>query len=155
MFTGDGSASFLVPALHRAGFANRPESVARVDGLKLNGAWMTAVVRCAPPDNKPTRRETATCRKWLVLECRMLKRVSAVLVLGKIAMDGFVIAMRSAGHPYPPMAFRHGAEYALPCRFRRLFVSYHPSRQNTQTGRLTARMLDIVLARIRRRLAGG
>ena len=167
MFTGDGSASFLVPALYRAGFASRPESVARGDGLRLKDAWMTAVVRCAPPDNKPTRRETETCREWLIRECRLLKRVSAVLVLGRIAMDGFVEAMRvaaerqrrgssasarAAGHDYPRMDFRHGAEYPLPCRFRRLFVSYHPSRQNTQTGRLTARMLDSVLRRIRRHM---
>jgi uracil-DNA glycosylase family 4 len=149
MFTGDGSASFLVPALYRAGFASKPESAARNDGLRLKDAWMTAVVRCAPPFNKPTPREAATCREWLIRECRLLRRVSAVLVLGRIAMDGFVEAMRSAGHPYPRMAFRHGAEYALPCRFRRLFVSYHPSRQNTQTGRLTARMLDSVLRRVR------
>jgi len=112
---------------------------------------MTAVVRCAPPDNKPAPRELAKCRRWLIAECRFLPRVSAVLVLGKVALDGFVAAMREAGHPCPRFRFRHGAEYQLPCRFRRLFISYHPSRQNTQTGRLTSAMLDSVLRRIRRR----
>jgi uracil-DNA glycosylase family 4 len=153
MFTGDGSADFLIPALYRAGFANRPESLRRNDGFALRNCFMTAVGRCAPPDNKPTPGELSTCRDWLVEECRLLPRVSAVLVLGKIAMDGFIHALRQAGHKYPPMKFAHGASYPLPCRFQRMFCSYHPSRQNTQTGRLTAPMLDAVLRNIRKSLA--
>jgi len=152
MFTGDGSADFLIPALHRAGFANRLQSERRNDGFALRDCYMTAVARCAPPDNKPTPGELSNCRNWLLNECRLLPRISAVLVLGKIAMDGFIAAMRKAGHPYPPMKFAHGASYPLPCRFRRMFCSYHPSRQNTQTGRLTAPMLDAVLNKIRKSL---
>jgi len=152
MFTGDGSADFLIPALYRAGFANRPASIKRNDGFALRDCYMTAVARCAPPDNKPTPQELANCRGWPINECRLLPRVSAVLVLGKIAMDGFIKAMRTAGHPYPPMKFAHGASYPLPCRFQRMFCSYHPSRQNTQTGRLTAKMLDSVLAKIKNTL---
>lgn len=150
MFTGDGSADFLVPALYRAGFASQPASKRRGDGLRLPNCWMTAVARCAPPDNRPSPRELANCRRWLLAECRLLPRVAAVLVLGKIALDGFLAAMREAGHPCPAMKFGHGTSYPLPCRFRRLFCSYHPSRQNTQTGRLTAPMLDSVLRRIRK-----
>jgi len=153
MFTGDGSADFLIPALWRAGFASQARSLRRGDGLRLRDCYMTAVARCAPPGNKPSFRELENCRRWLIAECRLLPRISAVLVLGKIALDGFTAAMRAAGHDYPSMKFGHGASYALPCRFKRLFCSYHPSRQNTQTGRLTARMLDTVLGTIKRKLA--
>jgi len=148
MFTGDGSADFLVPALNRTGFANQPRSQGRGDGLKLKGAYMTAVCRCAPPDNKPTPRELAACRPFLLQEISALKNIRAVLVLGKIAMDGYLAALKTAGHPIRGLKFAHGAEYRMPAGLPRLFASYHPSRQNTQTGRLTRVMLDGVLQKV-------
>ncbi len=150
MFTGDGSASFLMRALHVSGFANQPESEHRNDGLKLHGAYMTAVARCAPPDNKPTPREILNCRPFMLREMALLPRLRAVLALGRIAMDGYLDTLTSAGHPVKRLPFSHGAEFALPGGLPRLFVSYHPSRQNTQTGRLTPRMLLSVLQRVRR-----
>ena len=153
MFTGDGSADFLIPALWRAGFANRPRSERRNDGLTLRGCFMTAVARCAPPGNKPLPRELAKCRKYLLDELRLLRKIRAILVLGRIAMDGFIDALKASGHPMKRLPFRHGGEYELPGFSARLFASYHPSRQNTQTGRLTATMLDSVLRRTRKFLA--
>jgi uracil-DNA glycosylase family 4 len=148
MFTGDGSADFLIPAMHRAGLANKPTSERRGDGLKLVGAYMTAVCRCAPPDNKPTPRELALCRPFLLREMSALNKVRAVLVLGKIAMDGYLAALKHNGHALRGLKFAHGTEYPMPAGLPRLFASYHPSRQNTQTGRLTARMLDSVFRKV-------
>jgi len=148
IFTGDSSGTFLMRALHQAGFASLPDSVGRDDGLELINAFMTAVVRCAPPDNKPLPEEVLNCRHFLMREASLLPEVRAVLALGKIAMDGYLNALISSGLPVKRLAFRHGAEYELPGRLPRLFVSYHPSRQNTQTGRLTPEMLDEVLGRI-------
>lgn len=150
MFTGDGSASFLMRALHRNGLASRPESDRRGDGLKLKDTHLTAVARCAPPDNKPSRREILNCRPFLLEEIALLKRVRAVLALGRIALDGYLDALRDSGHRIGRCAFGHGAEFALPAGLPRLFVSYHPSRQNTQTGRLTLRMLSAVIRRAAR-----
>jgi uracil-DNA glycosylase family 4 len=152
MFTGDGSADFLIPALHRAGFASQPLSERRGDGLRLNGAYLTAVCRCAPPDNEPTRGELALCRPFLSREIAALKNVRAVLVLGKIAMDGYLAALKAAGHAIKGAKFVHGVEYPMPAGLPRLLASYHPSRQNTQTGRLTRAMLDSVLLRVRRNI---
>ncbi len=150
MFTGDGSASFLISALHRNGFANHAMSLHRGDGLKLNGAYMTAVARCAPPQNRPTPHEIENCRPFLLREIALLRQVRAVLVLGRIAMDGYLNAINSIGGKVRRLPFAHGAEFELPDGLPRLFVSYHPSRQNTQTGRLTRRMFDQVLRRLRR-----
>jgi uracil-DNA glycosylase family 4 len=150
MFTGDGSSAFLVSALHRAGFANQATSTSRDDGLELRDARMLAVVRCVPPDNQPTPRELLNCRPWLLDEIALLPRVKAVLTLGRIALDGWTAALRSAGHAIPRLRFAHGAVHALPPPLPRVFVSYHPSRQNTGTGRLTAAMLDRVLSDVRR-----
>jgi uracil-DNA glycosylase family 4 len=150
MFTGDSSGNWLYRALHRAGFANRPESWGRDDGLALESAWITAGARCAPPDNRPEPEELRACRDYLVRELRALAEVRVVLALGKIAFDAALAAWADAGGVVarPRPAFAHGAEAALDER-RVLLASYHPSRQNTQTGRLTEPMLDAIFARAR------
>jgi uracil-DNA glycosylase family 4 len=148
MFTGDGSANFLVSALYRAGFASQPTSRHRGDGLSLLDCYITAVVRCPPPQNRPTPQEIANCRQYLLEEMALLPRIRAVLVLGRVAFQGYLAALRQAGYPVKRISFFHGAEYPLGPNLPRLFCSYHPSRQNTQTGRLTAPMLDEVLSSI-------
>ncbi len=154
MFTGDRSGDFLYAALYRAGFANQPASVSRDDGLKLRRCFITAVARCAPPGNKPTRRELANCRPYLEAELRLLKKVRAVLTLGRIAFDNYLELLKQQGHISSRAAYRfaHGASYELPPSLPRLFASYHPSQQNTQTGRLTAKMFDQVLFTVRQYL---
>lgn len=149
MFTGDRSADFLVSALWRAGFASQPESRALDDGLRLRGAYVTAVVRCAPPENRPSAAETATCRAHLARELALLPEVGVVLALGRIAWDGYLAYRRTAGLPLPKAAFAHGREERLGPHGPTLLASYHPSQQNTQTGRLTETMMDAVLARAR------
>jgi uracil-DNA glycosylase len=153
MFTGDRSGTFLAQALHEAGFASQPTSISRDDGLSLIDAYMVAILRCAPPDNKPLPAEIINCRNFLIRETALLERVQAVLALGKIALDEYLHAMQAAGrrtgHRTGRLPFAHGAEYELP-GLPRLFVSYHPSQQNTQTGRLTAGMFNNVLHSIRR-----
>jgi uracil-DNA glycosylase family 4 len=150
IFTGDESGNWLYAALHRAGFANQPTSRDRNDGLALRDAFISAVVHCAPPANRPTPAEIATCRRWLLDERRLLARVRVVVVLGKIAHDGFLAAARAAGHevPRPAPRFGHAAEHRLPGG-PTLLCSYHPSQQNTFTGKLTRPMLDAVFARAR------
>jgi len=158
MFTGDRSGDFLYARLHEAGFASQPTSKRRDDGLRLSGAYITATVRCAPPDNKPLPDEIANCRPYLEAELDLL-RPRAVLALGKIAFDGFVKLLRNRGEltSSPHFVFRHGAEYELPAqegrRSARLFAAYHPSQQNTQTGRVTAAMYRRVLAKIQQFLS--
>jgi len=152
VFTGDASGDFLFRALHKTGFANQPTSQHRQDGLRLKDAYLTAVVHCAPPDNKPLPLEIETCRNYLVEELRALTKVKAVLVFGKIALDGFRAALpegRGIDLPATAIPFEHGAVYEIGRSALRLFVSYHPSRQNTQTGRLTAPMFDAVFQKIR------
>jgi uracil-DNA glycosylase family 4 len=149
MFTGDASGDFLVAALHRAGFANRPVSRGRDDGLALHDAYVTAVVRCAPPANRPLPEEIAACRRYLAWEVALLPRVRAVVALGRIAWDGFAAYRRSVGLGRPRLPFGHGREEHLEPDGLHLLASYHPSRQNTNTGRLTPQMLDAVLARAR------
>jgi uracil-DNA glycosylase family 4 len=153
VFTGDRSGDFLYSALYRAGFANQPRSVARDDGLELRDCYVAAAVRCAPPQNRPLPAEFLNCRPYLVRELHSLRRVKVLLALGKVAHDQLLLALIEAGielrrAAYP---FSHGCEYTLPNGLR-LFGSYHPSQQNTFTGKLTAAMLDRVLRRIRRRL---
>ena len=145
VFTGDRSGDWLYAALHRAGFANQPTSVSRDDGLVLTGAYVSVIVRCAPPGNKPTPVERDACVPYLVRELRLLTKVRAVVALGAFAWDGFLRAARELGHVVTPRpAFGHGATAAVgPYR---LFGSYHVSQQNTFTGRLTEPMLDAVLA---------
>jgi uracil-DNA glycosylase family 4 len=156
IFTGDRSGDFLYCALHRAGFASQPWSRHRRDGLTLRDCYITAAVRCAPPENKPTPDELATCRPYLVEEIRLLRRTRVVVVLGRIAFDAFLKAWLHAGRSLPSRrpGFAHGAEAELPGGVR-LVASYHPSQQNTQTGRLTPAMFQRIFARARRPLAGG
>ena len=179
MFTGDRSGDWLYRALHGAGFANQAESRARGDGLALRDAFVTAGARCAPPDNRPTPGEFARCRPWLVSELTLLTRMKVVVALGALAWGEFLLAWSGRGGvvPRPLPRFAHGAEVGLvpgeactkrtqrtlcthraagvPCpRPVTLLGSYHPSQQNTQTGRLTRPMLDEVFARARALLEG-
>ena len=155
VFTGDRSGDFLFAALHRAGFASQPESVARDDGQRLSDCYITPVARCAPPANKPTPAEIARCREYLAREWALLKDLRAALVLGRIAMDGFLAMLREAGRPLSRrLEFAHGATHDLGGGVR-LFCSYHVSQQNTFTGRLTPRSFDTVLAKVKRHLAQG
>ena len=147
MFTGDRSGEWLYRALHRAGFANQPTFERADDGLRLSDAWISAVVRCAPPANRPTPAERDECLPWLVSELELLESASVLLALGSFAWDGALRAARALGHeiPSPKPKFGHGAEAELgPYR---LLGSFHPSQQNTFTGKLTRGMLDAVLAR--------
>lgn len=150
MFTGDRSGDFLYAALHKAGFANQATSRRRDDGLRLGGAYIGATIRCAPPENKPLPREIAHCQGYLVREIEIL-RPCAVLALGKIAWDAYLEILKRHGLTESKAAFpfAHGAEAQLPGRGARLFGVYHPSQQNTQTGRLTPPMYASVLRRIR------
>lgn len=142
MFTGDRSGDFLYAALHRAGFANQPDSTSRDDGLVLSGAWITAPVRCAPPANKPTIEERDTCRPFLERELDLLVEARVFLVLGQFAYQGLTRFLGLRPRP----AFGHGVEVPLPDG-RAILCSYHVSQQNTFTGRLTPEMLDAVLVR--------
>ncbi|QAA77371.1 MAG: Uracil-DNA glycosylase, family 5 [Candidatus Bipolaricaulis sibiricus] len=148
MFTGDGprgAGDFLVSALHRAGLANQPTSSCRDDGLRLRGVYLTAVVRCAPPRNRPSGQEIRSCLPYLVHELAVLSDVRTVLALGKIAFDGCVGVLRSLGGTIAAPRFAHAARHEPGTAFPALVASYHPSRQNTQTGRLTPRMFDWAL----------
>lgn len=149
MFTGDRSGDWLFDALHRAGFANQPLSRDRDDGLRLADAYITAAARCAPPDNKPRRAEIEQCRGYLVREIRLLQQVRVVVVLGRIGMDAYLAARAAAGLPVPrpKPAFGHGVTHWL--GDVALVASYHPSQQNTQTGRLTRPMFARVFRRVR------
>jgi uracil-DNA glycosylase len=144
MFTGDRSGDFLYAALHRTGFANQPTSVGREDGLTLTGAWITAPVRCAPPDNKPTVAERDRCRPYLERELGLLEEARVIMALGGFGY-GVVCGLLGV-RPRP--RFAHGVEVALPDG-RWLLGSYHVSQQNTFTGTLTPEMLDAVLRRAR------
>ena len=155
MFTGDRSSDFLYRALYEAGFANQPMSGSRDDGLRLKNCYITASLRCAPPANKPRPEELRNCRPYLLRELELLARVRAVLALGKIGFDTYLRAVWREGE-FPPRSsykFAHGASYELPGGLPRLFASYHPSQQNTQTGKLTSAMLHKVLEDIRQLLA--
>jgi uracil-DNA glycosylase family 4 len=149
MFTGDRSGDWLYGALHRAGYANRPESEWRDDGLRLRDAYVTAVVRCAPPANKPTPAERDTCLPYLERELELLERCRVIVALGSFGWDGVLRTARALGVevPRPRPRFGHGAEADLG-RWK-LLGCYHPSQQNTFTGRLTVEMIDAVLARAR------
>lgn len=155
MFSGDESGRTLIPALYRAGFANRPVSGGPGDGLELRDAYITAVCHCAPPGNKPTAEEIGRCRPFLVRELGLLREVRVVLALGRIGFDGFLKAIKESGYDIPRLAFAHGGVYPLGAGLPTLVATYHPSRQNTNTGRLTEAMLDAVLERVRELVEGG
>jgi uracil-DNA glycosylase len=156
LFTGDSSGSWLYEALHRYGWANQPNSLRRDDGLILTDCRITAAAHCAPPDNRPTPAELASCRPYLETELRLLRNVRVVLALGRIGWESWLRASgwwdRLPARARPP--FAHGAETALPDGMV-LVTSYHPSRQNTNTGKLTRTMWWAVFESIRRRLPAG
>jgi len=150
MFTGDRSGDWLFDALYHAGFASQPTSAHRDDGLRLLDAYVTATVRCAPPDNKPAPEEVERCGPYLLEELALLPRVRVVVGLGRIGWQAYIRARRALGRPVPrPLpAFAHGAETALADGVT-LLATYHPSQQNTFTGRLTRPMLRAVFLRAR------
>ncbi len=150
VFTGDRSAAFLVAGLHAAGFANQPHSTGRNDGLRYDGAYLTAAVRCVPPDNRPLPREEANCLPFLARELKLLTEARSLLALGGIAWD----ALRNSvpelyGVPRPREEFAHGRCVPLGVGRPMLWASYHPSPQNTNTGKLTPTMFQELLAHIR------
>lgn len=149
-FTGDASGEFLYPALHRAGFASAPRAISRNDGLRLNDCWITASVRCAPPDNKPTPEEFARCLPFLERELKLLSRAVVFVTLGQLALKTLskLLPFRS------PPKFGHDLLHEL-ADGRAVICSYHPSQQNTQTGRLTAAMFDAMLRRARKCIEQG
>jgi len=151
MFTGDRSGDFLYEQLHHAGFANQPQSKCAEDGLILRDALISAAIRCAPPDNKPLPEEIRNCLPYLERELDLI-RPRAILALGGIALNTYLDLLKRQGlivsrAPYP---FAHGASFVLPGDLPRLFAAYHPSQQNTQTGRLTPAMFARVLRKIRK-----
>lgn len=150
MFTGDGSGDFMFPVLHEVGFATQAEARDRNDGLELRDMWITAVGRCAPPQNKPTTEELANCAPWLDEEFRLLVRLKVVVCLGKIAFDGFLASAVRRGviAAKRGFVFAHGAEYELPDGVK-LLASFHPSLQNTNTGKLTRAMFVKIFKRAR------
>jgi uracil-DNA glycosylase family 4 len=156
MFTGDRSGDFLYAALYRAGFANQATALHRDDGLKLSGAYISATARCAPPGNKPLPEELRNCAGYLERELEIL-RPKVILALGKIAWDCYLEILKREGKIASRAAYKfaHGAEVELPAGMPRLFGIYHPSQQNTQTGKVTAAMYDKVLRRIQRFLNAG
>ena len=156
VFTGDGaggSGDFLMAALHRAGFANIPTSQHPDDGLRLRDAFIAAAVRCAPPDNKPTPEEITRCLPHLDAELNALPRLRVVVALGKIAFDAYLRMLKRRGTTLRPRPlFAHAAAHRLP-NGQTLVGCYHPSRQNTNTGKLTPRMMDAVFDAVRRELS--
>jgi uracil-DNA glycosylase len=149
VFTGDRSGDFLFKALYDAGFANQPASVKRGDGLQLKNAYIAAAVRCAPPENKPLPSEILNCRGYLERELAILGP-KAILALGKIAWDAYLDLLRCEGRiaQRGGCKFAHGAEVEIASNLPRLFGVYHPSQQNTQTGRVTEAMYGKVLRRV-------
>jgi uracil-DNA glycosylase family 4 len=143
MFTGDRSGEFLYRALWETGFANQPQSLSRGDGLLLSDAYITAPVRCVPPDNKPSLSEILTCRPYLVRELNILRHVRVVVVLGRIALYAYLSVLQDEGRIASRAAFRfsHGSRFLPVAGEPEILTSYHPSQQNTATGKLTAIML--------------
>ena len=153
MFTGDDSGRFMYASLYRYGFASQPEAVSRDDGLTLKDLYITAVGRCAPPDNKPITQELQNCRPYLLRELDLLMNLRGVVALGKIAYDAMFKILLARGVVLPAVPFGHLAFARAGVAGFWLLGSYHPSRQNTQTGRLTPVMFDSVWARVNELLA--
>jgi uracil-DNA glycosylase family 4 len=156
MFTGDRSGEFLYRALWEAGFANQPTSESKDDGLRLHDTYVTAPVRCVPPDNKPLRDEMLNCRPYLVRELALLKNVRLVVPLGGLGLDAYLSVLQDAGQITSRAKFRfaHGAEFTTYEGGPTVLASYHPSQQNTSTGKLTAGMLRDIFMRARQILKG-
>lgn len=152
IFTGDQSGTFLFSALYKTGFASQPESLSRDDGLRLSGAYISAVVRCAPPGNKPLPQEIRNCREYLERELDILNGVRVVVALGKTAFDNYLSILRGRGFVPRRSAFvfGHGREYVIAPGLPVLIASYHPSQQNTFTGKLTEQMFVAVFRRARK-----
>jgi uracil-DNA glycosylase family 4 len=149
-FTGDGSGNFMYPVLHRTGYASQPNGTHRGDGMKLADLYITAAVRCAPPANKPTPQEIANCSGFLDRELSSLKRVRVVVALGHIGFDAYLAYLKRRGFALrkADYAFAHGRDYQMPDG-RILLASYHPSLQNTNTGKLTEAMFTEIFRRAR------
>ena len=156
MFTGDRSGEFLYRALYQTGFASQAESLSRDDGLTLSDVYIAASAHCAPPDNKPTMQELANCRPFLEQELELLKEVQGVVALGVVAFDTYLRILRDGGKIASAGAFRfgHGVEHRISPDLPTLIACYHPSQQNTSTGKLTAAMLRDVFERARELVAG-
>ncbi len=163
MFTGDRSGEWLFHALYEFGFANQPNSIQRDDGFKLNDCYITATIRCAPPKNKPLPEEIENCRPYFLEELELLKKIKAIVPLGQIAFVQTLKSLRLKGYDVPTLAFGHGRVYAgngLKPRpaggrvFPTLITTYHPSQQNTQTGRLTRPMFHRIFRMVRDQLKG-
>ncbi len=152
MFTGDASGVFLFAALHRAGFANQATSVRIEDGLVLRDMLISAVCRCVPPDNKPDRSEINNCLPYLEQEIKLMKSLQGFVALGRIAFENLLKVYRGRGAAVPPFEFKHGGVYQLGDELPWLVASYHPSQQNTQTGRLTVAMFDEIWQKAKTRL---
>lgn len=150
MFTGDRSGNWLYRALFKAGFANQATSISRDDGLKLFNCYISALARCVPPGNKPTREEFANCQPYLEKEFDILQNLKVILCLGQLAYQHTLYLLEARGFslPRPRLKFRHGLEFMVGNSLH-LITSYHPSQQNTFTGKLTEEMLDGVFERIR------
>lgn len=149
-FTGDGSGNFLYPVLYATGFASQPKATSRDDGMQLHDLWITSVVRCAPPKNKPLPEEVRNCAPFLDQEIALLRNLRVVVCLGKIGFDGYVAHLRRSGkiESRKGFVFHHGAEYAVPGG-QHLVATYHPSLQNTNTGLLTPEMFRTIFLRAR------
>lgn len=160
MFTGDRSGEWLFEALHRFGFANQPNSVRRDDNFALKDCYITATIRCAPPENKPLPGEIENCRPYILKELDLLKNVRVVVPLGQIAFTQTLRSLKLKGYEVPPLAFGHGKKYVLGTPDSRLrtitlITTYHPSQQNTQTGKLTRSMFYQIFKMVRKELSGG
>ena len=166
MFTGDRSGEWLFGALHQFGFANQPNSARRDDDFALNDCYITATIRCAPPDNKPLPEEIENCRPYFLKELDLLKNVRVLVPLGQIAFTQTLKSLRLMGLEIPPLSFGHGKTYAIPLGERlrtpnsslrtiSLITTYHPSQQNTQTGKLTRPMFHKIFRMVKKTLEVG
>lgn len=154
MFAGDRSGEWLFRALYQFGFANQPNSLRRDDGFALKDCYITATIRCAPPDNKPFPEEIENCRPYFLKELYLLKNVKLLVPLGQIAFTQTLKSLRLKGMEIPPLAFGHGKVYTLP-NGQTMITTYHPSQQNTQTGKLTKPMFHRIFKMVRNRLGDG
>lgn len=156
MFTGDRSGEWLFKALHQYGFANRPHSLRRDDGFRLSNCYITATLRCAPPKNKPLPEEIENCRSYLLRELDLLKKIRIIVPLGQIAFTQTIKALRIRGYDVPSISFGHGKHYLLSKKKEpqaiSLISSYHPSQQNTLTGKLTEAMFHQIFRLVQRSL---